>query len=104
MRYFTSLGAFVFYESIFWLCQFRPNSFENDWIGKIDEFCCLKKGEGDTMKFLDALISNGIFVLAIGMVLYLAITLLAMGHFHDIFDCPICNNVDMVSSQIVAHK
>ena len=84
--------------------NFDQTAFENDWIGKIDGFLCLRKGEGDTMKFLDALISNGIFVLAIGMVLYLAITLLAMGHFHDIFDCPICNNAEIGSSQIVAHK
>ena len=84
--------------------NFDQTAFENDWIGKIDGFLCLKKGEGDTMKFLDALISKGIFLLAIGMVLYLATTLLGIAHFHGIFDCQICNNVDTVSSEMLANE
>ena len=71
-------------------------------IGKGDQFRCLNKGEGgDKMKFLDALISNGIFLLVIGMVLYLATTILAIARLGNIVDCPICINVDTVSSELI---
>jgi len=73
-------------------------------LAKTVSFVAREKGEGDTMKFLDGLISNGIFLLAIGMVLYLATTLLAVAHYHGIFDCPICNNVETVSSQMIANE
>jgi hypothetical protein len=43
------------------------------------------------MKFLDAFIGKVIYLLVIGMSLFLVTSVLAITHLGGIFDCPICN-------------
>lgn len=49
------------------------------------------------MKLLEEIISKGIYLLVFGMILYLALTTLVIGHVPGIYDCQTCNNAMMAS-------
>lgn len=51
------------------------------------------------MKLLDVIISKAIYLLVIGMFLYLASTTLAIAHLDGFVYCSICNQVETVSPQ-----